>query len=185
MLTSPLSNDENLNELPDKVNLSSLSFLQTKQRRIDHRRNKSEPVINANLESLNRNSIQLESSSTSTTSNESALSSNQSFEKKTKSSTKSNSPSISSKQNLNGNSNQNSDKSSSTKKKKAWYNVSFISFLFFKCINESMRIFYIEIIIHTYIYIIFPFLLHKTKNNFAIFKYLNIEMKNKKHRRNM
>ena len=124
MITSPSFNDENpnlLNESTDKVNLSSLSFLQTKQRRIDHRRNKSEPVINANLEDLNSH---LESSSTSTTSNESAMSSNHSFENKRKSSVKSNSPSISSKQTINANSSQNSDKSSSTKKKKPWYNVS-------------------------------------------------------------
>ncbi len=143
MVTSPSFNDEHfceqnpnlLNESTDKVNLSSLSFLQTKQRRIDHRRNKSEPVINATIEDLNSH---LESSSTSTTSNESAMSSNYSFENKRKSSTKSTSPSMYSKQTINGN----SDKSSSTKKKKPWYNVSLTEYIyfFFQRLNESRMI---------------------------------------------
>ncbi len=132
--TSSYSNDEMsceqtnnlLNESTDKVNLSSLSFLQTKQRRIDHRRNKSEPVIRASLEdlpSLNVNPIAiLESSSTSTTSNESAISSNASFDNKRKSSKIKNiSPSTILKQTQ-----DKSSSSSSTKKKKSWYNVSVI-----------------------------------------------------------
>ncbi|CAF3616853.1 unnamed protein product [Rotaria sp. Silwood1] len=120
-----------INESTDKVNISSLSYLKTKQRKIDHRRNKSEPVINANLEDLSsinsypRTTI-LESSSTSTTSNESAMSNNGSFEKKRKSSKKQSSPSINTnKINENNNiSSQTQDKSSSsstTKKKKPWY----------------------------------------------------------------
>lgn len=77
-----------LNESTDKVNLSSLSFFQTKQRRIDHRRNKSEPVIRSSLEdlssSLNSNNTNqiFESSSTSTTSNDSNIIKKNSFEKK-------------------------------------------------------------------------------------------------------
>ncbi|CAM4825655.1 unnamed protein product [Rotaria magnacalcarata] len=147
MVTSPSQSDDIsfeeknllLNELTDNVNLSSLSFLQTKQRKIDHRRNKSEPVINTNLEDLSsinssytRPSI-LESSSTSTTSNESAISSNASFEKKRKSSKKTLSPSRNLKKNMeNNNSPQIQDKSSSTtKKKKPWYNVSLFNFLQF------------------------------------------------------
>jgi hypothetical protein len=123
MIRSPISNDEQnkslLNESTDKVNLSSLSFIQTKQRRINHRRNKSEPVITASLQDLSLISTRktiLESSSTSTTSNESAISTNASFQNKRKYSK--NSPSIIVKQ-----SQQKS--SSTTKKKKSWYNVSF------------------------------------------------------------
>jgi len=118
--------DSVLNESTDKVNLSSLSFLQTKQRRINHRRNKSEPVIRPNLEELstiNSNSNPrttiaiLESSSTSTTSNESAISSNASQDNKRKSSKIKN---ISPLTNLK----EITEKSSSSKKKKPWYNVS-------------------------------------------------------------
>jgi len=143
LLTSPSNSNEMsfeqrnslLNESTDEVNLSSLSFLQTKQRRINHRRNKSEPVIIANLEELSsiksltkRATTILESSSTSTTSNESAISSNASYQNKRKFSTKNLSPSNNSKQIKNGSSSQTQDKSSSssstTKKKKPWYNVS-------------------------------------------------------------
>ncbi|CAF0935310.1 unnamed protein product [Rotaria sordida] len=132
-----------LNESTDKVNLSSLSYLQTKHRKIDHRRNKSEPVINANLVDLSsinsypRTTI-LESSSTSTTSNESAITNNSSYEKKRKSSKKVNSPSINmKKRNENNISSPTQEKSSSsssaTKKKKPWYNVSYYEFfVFFK-----------------------------------------------------
>jgi hypothetical protein len=116
--------DSVLNESTDKVNLSSLSFLQTKQRRINHRRNKSEPVIRPNLEELStinsnpRTTIAiLESSSTSTTSNESAISSNASQDNKRKSSKIKN---ISPLTNLK----EITEKSSSSKKKKPWYNVS-------------------------------------------------------------
>jgi hypothetical protein len=143
LLTSPSNSNEMsfeqnnslLNESTDEVNLSSLSFLQTKQRRINHRRNKSEPVIIANLEELpsikslsKRATTILESSSTSTTSNESAITTNASYQNKRKFSTKNLSPSINSKQTKNGSSSQTQDKSSSssstTKKKKPWYNVS-------------------------------------------------------------
>ncbi|CAM4875112.1 unnamed protein product [Rotaria socialis] len=120
MVTSPSQSDDIsfeeknllLNELTDNVNLSSLSFLQTKQQDLSS--------INS---SYTRPSI-LESSSTSTTSNESAISSNASFEKKRKSSKKSLSPSQNLKKNMeNNNSPQIQDKSSSTtKKKKPWYN---------------------------------------------------------------
>ncbi|CAF1348170.1 unnamed protein product [Adineta ricciae] len=89
-----------LRESADQVNLSSLKYLQTKQRQINHRRNKSEPVILGNLAELSSltsypntsTKAMLESSSTSTTSNESALSANASFEKKKKSSNKKTSP---------------------------------------------------------------------------------------------
>ncbi|CAF4606001.1 unnamed protein product, partial [Rotaria sp. Silwood2] len=119
-----------LNELTDNVNLSSLSYLKTKQRKIDHRRNKSEPVINSNLEDISsinsyKRTTILESSSTSTTSNESAISNNEYFEKKKKSSKKSNlSSTNSNKINENNTSSQIQDKfssSSTTKKKKPWY----------------------------------------------------------------
>ncbi|CAF0830486.1 unnamed protein product [Adineta steineri] len=135
LVTSPSYNDDIsfeqnnslLNESTDKVNLSSLSFLQTKQRQINHRRNKSEPVILGNLEELSSSlipnpttSLLLESSSTSTTSNESAMSNNTSFENKRKSSSKNLSPSTNIKQTTNGE----RPSSSTTKKKKPWYNVS-------------------------------------------------------------
>ncbi|CAF4104790.1 unnamed protein product [Rotaria sp. Silwood2] len=130
-----------LNELTDNVNLSSLSYLKTKQRKIDHRRNKSEPVINSNLEDISsinsyKRTTILESSSTSTTSNESAISNNEYFEKKKKSSKKSNlSSTNSNKINENNTSSQIQDKfssSSTTKKKKPWYFVSYsyLHFLF-------------------------------------------------------
>lgn len=128
-----------LNESTDKVNLSSLLFLQTKQRRIDHRRNKSEPVIRASLEDLSLLNSQvnpiLESSSTSTTSNESAISSNTSSEKKRKSSKiKNNSPLINDKQIQDKSS---SISSSATKKKKPWYNVSLLfSYSIYLCVNN-------------------------------------------------
>ncbi len=111
-----------LNESTDEVNLSSLSYLESKQRRIDHRRNKSEPVILANLEDLNSTKLILESSSTSTTSNESAISHKSSLNKKKSSKIKTNSPLINLKQ-----IEHKSSISSSTKKKKSWYNVSFSS----------------------------------------------------------
>ncbi len=149
LLTSPSNSNKMsfeqtnslLNESTDEVNLSSLSFLQTKQRRINHRRNKSEPVIIANLEELSsikslskRATTILESSSTSTTSNESAISSNASYQNKRKFSTKNLSPSNNSKQIKNGSSSQTQEKSSSssstTKKKKPWYNVSYKKFHF-------------------------------------------------------
>jgi hypothetical protein len=133
VVTSPSFNSDlssEQNDSIDDINPSSLSFLQTKQRRIDHRRNKSEPVIIATLEDL---PTTLESSSTSTTSNESAMSSNHSFDHKIKSSTKTHSSSIHSKHTIILTSSQISDKSSSTKKKKPWYNVSNIFFL-----NASM-----------------------------------------------
>jgi hypothetical protein len=139
LVTSPSSNEDSLseqtnsllNESTDKVNLSSLSFLQTKQRRIDHRRNKSEPFRSLNVEDICSTRV-LDSSSASTTSNESPLSNNASIETKQKCSIKVNSnnisPTTNGKQTLN-NSSQIADRlssvSSSTKKKKSWYNVSF------------------------------------------------------------
>ncbi|UJR38576.1 hypothetical protein I4U23_031242 [Adineta vaga] len=74
MISSPSYNDNLsseqrtslLNESSDEVNLSSLLYLQSKQRQINHRRNKSEPVIIGNLDELSTKTI-LESSSTSTT----------------------------------------------------------------------------------------------------------------------
>ena len=120
-----------LNESTDKVNLSSLAFLQTKQRQINHRRNKSEPLITATLEelssinSLSTTATVLESSSTSTTSNESAMSSNASFEKKRKCSKPNISPVINTKQTNSSQTQQQRPSSSAiTKKKKPWYNVS-------------------------------------------------------------
>ncbi|CAF1579096.1 unnamed protein product [Adineta ricciae] len=119
-----------LRESADQVNLSSLTYLQTKQRQINHRRNKSEPVILGNLTELSSltsypntsTKAMLESSSTSTTSNESALSANASFEKKKKSSNKKTSPILTdNKQILNQ---ERPSTSSITKKKKPWYNVS-------------------------------------------------------------
>ena len=131
-------NEQN-NELIDKVNLSSLSYIQTKQRRIDHRRNKSEPLIRGNIQdnisSINSNRLTLlESSSTSTNSNESSISFNNSFENKTKySKTKNFSPTTNIK--------QIQDKPSSTnKKKKPWYNVSIHILTLIKSFNHLFRL---------------------------------------------
>jgi hypothetical protein len=172
IVTHPLYNDEMLssqtnsllNESKDKVNLSSLSFLQTKQRRIDHRRNKSEPLIRASLEDLSSiNSIErtiLESSSTSTTSNESAMSSNASYDIKRKSSKiQSSSSSRILKQTQ-----IKSSSSSTTKKKKPWYNVSFFEFVsiidtlhfFFQRLNKSTIYSLISFLLSSNIISIFP-----------------------------
>jgi hypothetical protein len=142
MITSP-SNDELLlnddypslisNESIDQIHLHSLSYLQSKQRRIDHRRNKSEPLNSANLSENNDRSILFECTSIS---NESAigLHSSPSMEKTDSSLEKVSSthpsPSISHK------SNRISDKSSiiintnNNKKRKNWFNV----------IDQSMKI---------------------------------------------
>ncbi|UJR38575.1 hypothetical protein I4U23_031241 [Adineta vaga] len=135
MISSPSYNDNLsseqrtslLNESSDEVNLSSLLYLQSKQRQINHRRNKSEPVIIGNLDKLSTKTI-LESSSTSTTSNESALSGNASSGKKRKSSTKKTSPNINNNKQelltsqLQDRLSSSSSTTTTTKKKKPWYN---------------------------------------------------------------
>lgn len=62
--SSSIEKDESLDEL----NRLSLTYFDKKQRKIDHRRNKSEPLIISNPNSIQ---ITFESSSASTTSNES------------------------------------------------------------------------------------------------------------------
>ena len=118
-LNDESSQEQKNNKSDDEMNVNCLSYIQTKQRRIDHRRNKSEPLIRSNLDEdeqdENLSLINLQSSSTSTTSNESALS-HSSSQNQTNSSIKS--PS-----------NQLKQKSSSTtKKKKSWLSVSYSSF---------------------------------------------------------
>ena len=111
------------NSSMDSMNINSLSYIQTKQRRIDHRRNKSEPLIRSNLddeqENLSTRNCQtiLESSSTSTTSNDSSLSHSSTHYHKKSSNDQIHSPS-------NHFKDKSSNSSSATKKKKSWYNVS-------------------------------------------------------------
>lgn len=77
LVTSPSNNSDISLEQNDSIgqsnSSSSSSFLQTKQCRIDHRRNKSEPFRSASTEDLSSLKT-LELSSTSTTSNDSPLS---------------------------------------------------------------------------------------------------------------
>lgn len=122
---SESSQEQKNNKSDDEINVNCLSYIQTKHRRIDHRRNKSEPLIRSNLDE-EEEQINLQSSSTSTTSNESALS-HSSSQYQTNSSIKS--PL-----------NQHKPKSSSTtKKKKSWLYVSYPSLTRF---NESIKYFF-------------------------------------------
>lgn len=132
-----------LNESKDSFNLTSLSFLETKQRKLDHRRNKSEPVILINLK--DDSSINLytkknlcESSTTSNTSNESSMNVNLSFDNKTNTVNNPNSSATNLKKIIENkisyeiqqqkSSSSSSSTTSTRKKKKLWYYVSdFIS----------------------------------------------------------
>lgn len=118
IITSPSINSNLGSEYNDSfetLDTQSVPYLQTKQRRIDHRRNKSEPFKSMSTEDL-----------PSLTTNESSISNNNAKnETRRKSSTKA-------KQNLDEKS---SPVSTTSKKKKAWYNVrekkkSFSFFLF-------------------------------------------------------
>lgn len=115
--TSQNNNSDDLprNIFANEINVNCLSYLQTKQRRIDHRRNKSEPLIRANSDEHDENNslTNLQSSSTSTTSNESAISHSSSQYPNVKSPT----------QKL----------KSSTKKKKSWL---YVSEHFFASVNR-------------------------------------------------
>jgi hypothetical protein len=129
VVTSPSFNSDlssEQNDSIDDINPSSLSFLHTKQRRIDHRRNKSEPVTSANLEDAPSTPI-LELSLNSTTSNDSPLSNNTSNESKRKSSA--NAKQITQEK-------SSPSTTTATRKKKPWYNVSTSSFYYyhFKCL---------------------------------------------------
>ncbi|CAF1638120.1 unnamed protein product [Adineta ricciae] len=100
VVTSPSFNSDLSSEQNDDVNQldsSSVSYLQSKQRRIDHRRNRSEPVKSQSTEDLSSNSVINNDSSNNNTPTE--------IRKK---STAATTPSS----------------SSSSRKKKAWYNVS-------------------------------------------------------------
>jgi hypothetical protein len=109
VITSPSFNSDlssEQNDSIDSLNPSSTSFLQTKQRRITHRRNKSEPFKSASAEDLS-----------STTNNDSPLSNNAKDEIRRKSSTK-----------MKPITQDKSPPSLTIRKKKAWYNVSGIYF---------------------------------------------------------
>ncbi|CAF1637880.1 unnamed protein product [Adineta ricciae] len=100
VVTSPSFNSDLSSEQNDDVNQldsSSVSYLQSKQRRIDHRRNRSEPVKSQSTEDLSSNSVINNDSSNNNTPTE--------IRKK---STAVTTPSS----------------SLSSRKKKAWYNVS-------------------------------------------------------------
>ncbi|CAF3759864.1 unnamed protein product [Rotaria sordida] len=131
VVTSPSNSDlsSEQNDSIDQLNSSSLSFLQTKHRRIDHRRNKSEPIKSASTENIS-STIALELSSTSTTSNESPLSNNAKNQNRRKSSTKINSNNISSIKTIKSITQEKSSPSSTTtaRKKKPWYNVNKIQY---------------------------------------------------------
>ncbi|CAF4709657.1 unnamed protein product [Rotaria sp. Silwood1] len=118
------------NDSIDPLNSSSLSFLQTKQRRIDHRRNKSEPFKSASTEDIPSTTV-LELSSTS---NESPLSNNTNNQTRRKLLTNDSSNNISSLKTIKSITQEKSSSSSSTpRKKKPWYNVikPFIYWLMF------------------------------------------------------
>ncbi|CAF1320501.1 unnamed protein product [Adineta steineri] len=123
IVTSPSFTSDLLSEQNDSIdqlNSSSLSFLQTKQRRIDHRRNKSEPIKSASTEDLASSTI-LDLSSN----NESSIGKKSSV----KLTPNNSSPLATSKQlTLEKVSSQSS---TTSRKKKPWYNVSIISYYFF------------------------------------------------------
>ncbi|UJR07616.1 hypothetical protein I4U23_011905 [Adineta vaga] len=103
VVTSPSFNSDLASEQNDSIDQlysSSLSYLQTKQRRIDHRRNKSEPVKSPSTEDLSSTNVNNNDSSTNNTPSE--------IRKKSNVAT---TP---------------SSLSSSSRKKKAWYNVSMV-----------------------------------------------------------
>ncbi len=133
VVTSPSFNSDlssEQNDSIDQLNPSSLSFLQTKHRRIHHRRNKSEPVKSLSTEDLSSTTL-LDLSLPVTTNNESPLTNNATNQTRKRSSTKLNSnnisPSIISKQIVQEKSSSSS--TATTRKKKPWYNVS-INFCF-------------------------------------------------------
>ena len=128
IVTSPSINSNlgsEQNDSLETLDSSSLSYLQTKQRRIDHRRNKSEPFKSLSTEDL-----------PSLTTNESSISNNNAKDELRRKSTPK------TKQILD----EKSSPVSTSKKKKAWYNVRekpthFFLFLFlsssFQRLNES------------------------------------------------
>ncbi|CAF2070555.1 unnamed protein product [Rotaria magnacalcarata] len=125
VVTSPSFNSDlslEQNDSINQLNPSSSSFLQTKQRRIDHRRNKSEPFKCTSTEDIS-SAIELELSSTSTTSNESQISNNSLNQIRRKSSTKADSNNISSLKTVKQITQEKSSPSTVTsRKKKLWYN---------------------------------------------------------------
>ncbi|CAF2680951.1 unnamed protein product [Rotaria sp. Silwood2] len=132
LITSPSFNSElslEQNDSIDQLNSSSISLLRTKNRRIDHRRNKSEPFKSASTDDIPSTTI-LELSSTSTTSNESPLSNNAKNQTRRKLLTKDNSNNISSLKNEKSITQEKSSSSTTSRKKKPWYNVSKLYFLF-------------------------------------------------------
>jgi hypothetical protein len=124
VVTSPSFNSDLSSEQNDSIDPSSLSFLQTNQRRIDHRRNKSEPFKSASTEDL-----------PSITNNDSLLSNNARDDIRRKSSTKIKQI-IPEKSSLS---------STTSRKKKLWYNVSLIYCLVFivQFIYDYLYIIYI------------------------------------------
>ncbi|CAM4955135.1 unnamed protein product [Rotaria socialis] len=125
VVTSPSFNSDlslEQNDSINQLNPSSSSFLETKQRRIDHRRNKSEPFKCTSTEDI-PSAIELELSSASTTSNESQISNNSLNQIRRKSSTKTDSNNIPSLKTVKQIAQEKSSPSAITsRKKKPWYN---------------------------------------------------------------
>ncbi|CAF4262233.1 unnamed protein product [Rotaria socialis] len=127
VVTSPSFNSDlslEQNDSINQLNPSSSSFLETKQRRIDHRRNKSEPFKCTSTEDI-PSAIELELSSASTTSNESQISNNSLNQIRRKSSTKTDSNNIPSLKTVKQIAQEKSSPSAITsRKKKPWYNLN-------------------------------------------------------------
>ena len=127
IITSPSSNFDFSSEQNDSLESSEASFLQTNIRRIDHRRNRSEPVKSNSTEDL-----------LSSTNTDSSISNNAHNETRRKSSTKT-------KQIIEEKSPPSSVTTS--RKKKAWYNVSAL-YCCYLCVLHALEL---------YIYIYFSF----------------------------